>query len=278
MIQPLKRSPYVIVFGNEKGGTGKSTLSMHVIIHLLQLGHCVGSIDIDARQGTLSRYFENRMTFKEKFGADLVMPLHYTISKSDLDSKTDASREEENVLDQVLGQLQDCDFIVIDTPGNDTPLSQAAHARADTLVTPLNDSFIDLDVIMRLKGLGEKKILPSPYAEMVWQQKKTRLMRDRTKVDWIVVRNRLSSLMSRNKQEMGEALKLLSERLGFRVAEGFNERVIFRELFLQGLTLLDQAHLTKDLSLSHVAARQELRDLVSAMQLPEISRRLAQVS
>ncbi len=269
--------PYVIVFGNEKGGTGKSTLSMHIIIHLLHLGYRVGSVDIDARQGTLSRYFENRVAFNKKNGTKLPMPEHYTISKSDLDSKKDSENEENETFDHVFKELQCCDFIVMDTPGNDTNLSRYAHSFADTLFTPINDSFVDLDVIMRMKSLEEKKILPSPYAEMVWNQKKKRLMRDRTKVDWIVVRNRLSTLMSRNKKEMWEALSLLSNKLGFRVIDGFSERVIFRELFLKGLTLIDQEHLGKQLKISHIAARQELRVLLYEMNLPDLSNKLKEV-
>lgn len=254
--------PHVIVFGNEKGGTGKSTLSMHIIVHLLHQGYKVGSIDIDARQGTLTRYIENRLNWHKSNPVPIFMPVHYTISKSDLDSKQASEKEENSVLDQVFAKLQDCQFIVMDTPGNDTTLSQYAHSFADTLITPINDSFVDLDVIMRVQSLKDKQILPSPYSEMIWKQKKTRLMRERAKIDWIVVRNRLSSLMSRNKQDMWEALNLLSGKLGFRIAEGFSERVIFKELFLQGLTLLDHDQLSKEMKLSHVAARQELRELL----------------
>ncbi len=270
--------PYVIVLGNEKGGTGKSTLSMHIIVHLLYLGYRVGSIDIDARQGTLSRYIENRSLFNQAHNGSLPMPAHYTISKSDLDSKQEAAREENEVLEQVLNKLQDCHFIVMDTPGNDTTLSQHAHSFADTLITPINDSFLDLDVIMRLKSLKEKRILPSPYAEMVWQQKKKRLLRDKKKMDWLIIRNRLSTLMSRNKQDMWSALILLSEKLGFRVADGFSDRVIFRELFLNGLTLLDQEELGNEMRVSHVAARQELRSLLNEINLSEISQRLKEAS
>src|SRR5258708_15243031 len=39
------------------------------------------------------------------------------------------------------------DVIVIDTPGRDDPVARAAILRADTLVTPMNDSFVDLDLI-----------------------------------------------------------------------------------------------------------------------------------
>ena len=38
-------------------------------------------------------------------------------------------------------------MIVIDTPGRDDSIARAAILKADTLVTPMNDSFVDLDLI-----------------------------------------------------------------------------------------------------------------------------------
>jgi len=93
-------------------------------------------------------------------------------------------------------------------------------------------------------------------------------------VDWVVMRNRLSSLAARNKRDMGTVIEALAKRIGFRTATGLSERVIYRELFLSGLTLLDLKRGASggktgpSMTMSHVAARQEVRDLVAALNLP----------
>lgn len=232
-------NPHVIVLGNEKGGTGKSTLSMHIITHLLRMGYKVGSVDVDARQGTLSRYVENRQAFMNQSGITLPISTHKPIFKSELSTVEEAQVDETKRFQEALHDICLNDFIVIDTPGSDSFLSRLAHSYADTLITPLNDSFIDLDMLARVDPQTGEIQQPSTYAEMVWEQKKQRLMRDRVSADWIVVRNRLGNLQARNKQEMQKVLDKLSQRIGCRVASGFGERVIFRELFLKGLTLLD---------------------------------------
>lgn len=272
MGRPLRR-PHVIVLGNEKGGSGKSTTAMHLIVALLREGHRVGSIDLDARQGTLSRYIENRQAFNAADGANLPVPAHHRIPRSTLDSAAAARADEAERLDAAMAALADCDFIVIDTPGSDSGLSRLGHARADTLITPLNDSFLDLDLLARLDGSGRRILGPSVYSEMAWEQKKQRALADGGSIDWIVMRNRLSSLDARNKRNIGRLLEELSRRIGFRLAPGFSERVIFRELFPRGLTLLDlrDGETGVTFSMSHVAARQEVRALLSAIGLPGTS-------
>src|SRR3954447_22314176 len=52
--------PHFIVFANEKGGTGKSTTAVHTAIALAASGHKVAALDLDSRQRTMTRYFENR--------------------------------------------------------------------------------------------------------------------------------------------------------------------------------------------------------------------------
>ncbi|MBN9412983.1 MAG: AAA family ATPase [Candidatus Paracaedimonas acanthamoebae] len=269
-----QKKPYIIVLGNEKGGTGKSTLSMHLIVHLLRLGFKIGSIDIDARQGTLSRYIENRQKYIEMSGKKLPTSTHHAILRSGLPTVHDAQEEEKGKLLSCLESLKDKDFILIDTPGSDTFLSQLSHSYADTLITPLNDSFIDLDMLARINSETREITGPSTYAEMVWEQKKHKLLRERTQFDWIVLRNRLSSIFAKNKEEMQNLLNKLSQRIGFRLASGFGERVIFRELFLQGLTLLDLQDVGIEMTLSHVAARQELRALLEMINLTPLSERL----
>jgi chromosome partitioning protein len=264
------QSPYVVVLGNEKGGTGKSTAAMHVITSLLRQGYKVGSIDVDARQGTLSRYVENRRLRSEaKPEEHLPLPDQYPIVE-------EAQAEDEKNLKEAMEKLSGSDYIVIDTPGSDMYLSRLAHSYADTLITPLNDSFIDLDMLARLNPETLEIIRPSTYSEMVWEQKKQRAIRgDRRAIDWIVLRNRLTAVNSRNKEEMRKALESLSKRIGFRLVAGFGERVIFRELFLNGITLLDLRESRVAMSLSHVAARQELNQLLEMIQIPKQKKKVA---
>ncbi|RZI45838.1 ATPase [Candidatus Finniella inopinata] len=265
----MSKKPYIIVLGNEKGGTGKSTAAMHVITWLLREGHQVGSLDIDARQGTLTRYVENRRVRQQNKGEDLPLPQHEAVFKSTLANQGEAEAEDTEKLSGIIQNLSAVDYIVIDTPGSDNFLSRLAHSYADMLITPLNDSFIDLDMLVRVTPESLDILRPSTYAEMVWEQKKQRAIRDGGSIDWIVLRNRLSSIYSRNKEEMGKVLRALSKRIGFRLIDGFGERVIFRELFLSGLTLLDLKESNTALSLSHIAAKQELKTLMEAIQLPQ---------
>lgn len=260
--------PYIIVLGNEKGGTGKSTLAMHLIVSLLRQGATVASLDLDARQGTLSRYLANRERIQKERDITLPMPDHTAILRSQTADRQAAWQEDAENLDRVLDQKSACDYIVIDTPGNDTFLSRYAHSFADTLITPLNDSFIDLDMLVRIETGAVESLKPSTYSMMVWDQKKEKALRSGGNIDWIVLRNRLSPLYSKNKEEMHKILSSLSKRVGFRLLAGFCDRVIFRELFINGMTLLDLHDAGTNMTLSHVAARKELADLVAALQIP----------
>ena len=125
-------------------------------------------------------------------------------------------------------------------------------------------------MLVRLKSDTMDILKPSIYAEMVWEQKKQRAIRDRGSIEWIVLRNRLSSINARNKEQMEEIMQLLSKRIGFRYLPGFGERVIFRELFLAGITVLDLEDCKLPMSLSHVSAKQELRNLIEGMGLPNM--------
>jgi chromosome partitioning protein len=260
-------SPYVIVLGNEKGGTGKSTIAMHLIVSLLRQGARVASLDLDARQGTLSHYIANRQRAKTEF-ADLLLSDHSSIYQSSAQDKFVADEEDRKNLTSALDGCHAYDYIVVDTPGNDTFLSRLAHSFADTLITPLNDSFIDLDMLIRLEHGEIEKLRPSTYATMVWDQKKEKAIRDNSNMDWIVLRNRLNPIYSKNKEEMHKILTSLSKRIGFRLLAGFCDRVIFRELFINGTTLLDLKDTGTTMTLSHVAARKELRDLLAALEIP----------
>lgn len=268
----MTHQSHIIVLGNEKGGTGKSTVSMHVVVSLLRMGFSVGTIDVDARQGTLTRYMENRQLTSDKMEKPLPLAEHVALLPSQNPNREEASLEDTQNLEQTIQKLSRHPFVLIDTPGNDTPLSRAAHALADTLITPLNDSFIDLDLLVRLKGDNLDIQHPSTYSEMVWDQKKQRAISGRKAIDWIVLRNRLSSINAKNKQQMEEVMQNLAKRIGFRYIPGFGERVIFRELFLAGLTVLDLEDCGIPLQLSHVSAKQELRTLIQMIQLPNVER------
>ncbi|MDX5349859.1 MAG: division plane positioning ATPase MipZ [Paracoccaceae bacterium] len=252
---------HIIVVGNEKGGSGKSTTCMHVATALARLGKRVGAIDLDLRQRSFGRYLENRRAYLAQAGLDLPTPDYRDLPEGDgQDSRLAPAVE---ALDAT------CDFIVIDCPGSHTRLSQLAHTMADTLITPLNDSFVDFDLLARVDPTTGKVKGPSIYAEMVWGARQLRAEAGLKPIDWIVVRNRLGTQAMHNKKKVGAALEELSRRIGFRVLPGFSERVIFRELFPRGLTLLDLKDTGVDqLSLSNIAARQELRDLMAGLRLP----------
>lgn len=271
---PESRRAHVIVLGNEKGGSGKSTTAMHIIAGLMKAGFKVGCIDLDSRQRSISRYLENRRQLCDRTGLRLAFPRHEVIDPSTLDSREEAQAEEQAAFDQALFELRaTCDFVVVDCPGSDVFLSRVGHRAADTLITPMNDSFVDFDLLGRVNPDTNEVLGPSIYSEMVWEARKQKAMVEGKSIDWIVMRNRLSHLDAKNKRRVEQVLTNLAGRIGFRLAPGFGERVIFRELFPMGLTLLDI--LDEDtgvaLSMSHVAARQEVRDLITALRLPGIS-------
>ncbi len=260
-------APRVLVLGNEKGGSGKSTTAMHLIVALLRQGRSVGVVDLDARQGTLSRYVENRRAFVESEGLPLPLPELRRVERSEAPTRAEAEAEEKAGLEAALADLSGCDMLLIDTPGSDSHLSRLGHTLADVLISPMNDSFVDLDLLARIDGEGRKVLGPSVYSQMVWEQRQARARQGGRPIDWVVMRNRLAHLDARNKRDIARLLEQLAKRIGFRLAPGFGERVIFRQLFPQGLTLLDLRQSGADLTMSHLAARQEVRALLAAIGL-----------
>lgn len=258
----------VVVIGNTKGGSGKSTIAMHVIVGLLLAGKSVASVDMDVDQSTLTRYVENRRASAGRDSAPLPLSDHHVPAVSRLENRNEAQAEEQEKFMLLMGRLMTAsDVVVIDTPGTDTFLNRIGHAFADTLITPMNDSFVDLDVLAKVDGQALKIIGPSRYAEMVWQQKIKKAAARGGPVDWVLMRNRLSNLDARNKRAMADALEELSRRFGFRMVPGFGERVIYRELFPLGLTLLDLPRAGEEFQMAHVAARQEIRNLLGALHI-----------
>lgn len=269
------QSAHTIVVGNEKGGSGKSTTAMHIAVGLMMQGYRVSTIDVDGRQGTLSRYITNREIFNKKMTRNYPTPIHHRVEghaatgMSEKDVESEAQKLELVIQSAALN----CDILVIDTPGAANRLSFLAHTYADTLITPLNDSFIDLDVLAHMDGHSALVKGPSHYSESIWEAKKIKADRDGGSIDWIVMRNRLSNLDSYNNRDMDMSIRELSRRLGFRTVSGFSERVIFRELFLVGLTILDlkEASGGAPLSRSHIAAREEVFSVLESLKLPALS-------
>jgi chromosome partitioning protein len=264
---------HIIVVGNEKGGAGKSTVSMHVATALARMGHKVGTLDLDLRQKTLARYIDNRRKYLAAEGLDLPSPAYVDLPEIDPASLQPGENVHDHRLSAAVARLEpDSDFILIDCPGSHTRLSQVAHSLADTLISPLNDSFVDFDLLAHVESDGETITGPSVYSEMVWNARQLRAQAGLDPIDWIVVRNRTGAQNMVNKQKMEAAISKLSRRIGFRTAPGFNERVIFRELFPRGLTLLDLRDIgVHSLNISNVAARQELRELIRSLDLPGVA-------
>lgn len=263
---------HVIVCGNEKGGSGKSTTAMHIAVALLRSGHSVATVDLDGRQLSLTRYIENRRRWARSKRIQLAVPHHFHVPPAKRETVADAESEEFRKLTQGIADIEAShDFVVIDTPGSDTFLNRLAHRIADTLITPMNDSFIDFDVLARIDPVTHEILEHSQYASAVRDARRERRQTDNAILDWVVVRNRMASITSRNEQKIDSCLRNLSMQLGFRLADGISERVVFREFFPIGLTALDdfEEHVlgTKP-TLSHLAARQEIRQLLSALRLP----------
>lgn len=253
--------PHFITFANEKGGTGKSTTAVHSAVALAAQGRKVAALDLDTRQRTLGRYLDNRAASVRRLGIALPMPVYDTFDP-------DKGESLEAAIERIG---EGADFVVIDTPGRDDSYSRAAMVRADTLVTPINDSFVDLDLIGEVDAETYRVRRPSFYAELVWNSRTQRAKAHGTSVDWVVLRNRMQHIEARNMRRVGEAMNELSRRVGFRIIPGLGERVIYRELFPKGLTLLDLQQIGQagQIALAHIAARQELREMIAGFALPD---------
>lgn len=271
--RPDLRSAHVIVVANEKGGTGKSTVSINLVVALLKAGYRVASIDLDTRQRTLTRFLENRHSWATANPRQFVeLPFHHA---PDRGTSTDAAENEMREFGdfaEAIRQIEhDYEFLVIDTPASDSYLMRLAHSLADTLVSPLNDSFIDVDVFSRVHHDKAQRGSIAQYAELVVQARRRRRQVDAGLIDWVLLRNRVASIQSNNSRQIVTSLNRLAPQLKFRTAEGLHDRVIFRELFPIGLTALDpieDAAKNGILTNSQITARQEIGDLVRTLQLP----------
>ena len=266
------KSAHVVVVGNEKGGSGKSTTAIHVAIALLKSGQRVASIDLDSRQKSLTHYVENRRLWARRERLQLEIPMHFCVARREGLRNDENEQMEFSAFAETIAAVEHThDFVVIDTPGSDCYLMRLAHAMADTLITPLNDSFVDFDVLGTVDPETYALTGTSHYSEMVRDARRQRRKVDQESTDWIVVRNRLSTLGSRNKRLLSEGLQQLGLQLGFRATDGFSERVIYREFFPRGLTALDnidETTLGTRPNMSHVTAREEVQSLLAALKLP----------
>jgi chromosome partitioning protein len=264
----------VIVFGNEKGGAGKSTIAIHLVTALLHEGAKVATIDLDLRQQSMGHFFASRKTWSESAGAALPMPMPGALGASGPELAKAEPAEAQSRFDAAFGQAVDhADYLIIDTPGGDTVLSRSAHSRADLIVTPMNDSFVDFDLLGQVDPVTLDLLRPSIYAETIWESRKIKMAQQRASIDWIVLRNRLATTEARNRKRVEERMAALARRIGFRMGPGLRDRVIYRELFPFGLTVADLSPGVRPVpvSLSHVAARQELRTMIHALGLSELA-------
>jgi chromosome partitioning protein len=251
----------VIVVGNEKGGAGKSTIAIHTAVALMHGRAKVAVMDLDLRQQSMAHFFANRRAWLAANGAEAPMPLEFAVEAGD-----DAVERFEAAFADASANAE---FVVIDTPGSDTAVSRAAHAKADLIVTPMNDSFVDFDMLGVVDPVTLELKRHSLYSETVWDCRKQRAAVDRKMIDWVVLRNRLAPTEARNRKRLDERVQALSRKVGFRVGPGLRDRVIYRELFPFGLTIADLSPAVRPvaMSLQHVAARQELRALMTALGL-----------
>lgn len=270
--KPDLRSAHVIVVANEKGGTGKSTVSIHIAVALLRAGHRVASIDLDTRQRTFTRFFENRASWAAQSGQPVALPFHHALARGETASVRDNETQEFAIFAAAIERCEhDYEFVVVDTPASDSYLMRLAHSLADTLVSPINDSFIDVDVFSRVHHDRAQRGAIAHYADLVLEARRRRRLVDAGLIDWVLLRNRIASIQSNNSRQIAASLDRLAAQLKFRPAEGLHDRVIFRELFPVGLTALDaieDAAKGGVLTNSQLAARQEIGGLVETLQLP----------
>ena len=257
----------VIVVGNEKGGAGKSTIAIHTAVALMHGGARVAALDLDIRQQSMGHFFAHRRTWLAANGAEAPEPVAL---QAKLAGPGATEAEILATFEAILAEaMAAADFVLIDTPGADTPVSRAAHARADLIVTPMNDSFVDFDMLGQVDPVTLELKRHSLYSETVWNSRKLRAAQDRKTIDWVVLRNRLAPTEARNRRRLDERVEALSRKVGFRIGPGLRDRVIYRELFPFGLTVADLSPQVRPvaMSLQHVAARQELRALMHALGL-----------
>lgn len=255
MEKRARGNAHVIVVANEKGGVGKSTIAFHLVIGLLHAGHRVAAIDLDRRQQTLSRVLAYRDGTICRLRAKLPSPRHATLQV----------QSGATLCHEMMRLGSDCDVIVIDVAGHDSAIARRAIAVADTLVTPVNNSFADLDLLARFSPVSGEIVGPGCFATVVEEIRNARLNRGLGEFDWVVVGNRIRRETSRNQQSIAAALERIAPKAGFRKAAGLSERTAYRELFLLGLTHLDLKAMS-ELPAPNPHVLREIQSLVASVQ------------
>jgi len=260
--------PMMIVVGNEKGGSGKSTTAIHLSVALLHRGYRVGTLDLDSRQGSMTRYMNNRRLFGEA-GRPVPEPRHLRLDDPGGATEEEARAAAERAVADALGEMAGCDVVIADTPGSRTMLSRVGHEFADMLITPINDSLLDIDVLAEIDPIKRTIVAPSFYCRMAWEYNNRRIVEGRDPIDWVVMRNRMAHVHSHNRRDVEQILDRLATRVGFRLAPGLGERVVFRELFSSGLTVLDLPMVDPErpLGASQETAAREILALADALGL-----------
>ena len=256
-IAPRPRlAPHVITFANEKGGVGKSTLAFHIAVALAHAGQKVVAIDLDRRQRTLERGLSYRQGTACNLGIALPSP-HYSV----LDYPSTAA------LYQTINRLgPDADFVIFDAAGADSPIFRRVVALADTLIAPINASFLDLELLGRLNPVNGVPERAGCFGQTVSELREEKLARKMGLIEWIVVKNRVRAAEKRHIGRIDDALERLSISHDFRIAQGLSERVAFRELFQFGLTHLD-LDLIPDMIRPQASSRDEIHALIADLGL-----------
>jgi chromosome partitioning protein len=220
---------HVIVFANEKGGVGKSTLSFHCAVGLVHSGARVLAIDADSRQRSLSQTLDLRSGTATALKADLPCPRHVV-----LDQQGSA-----HLCQEMLRLGSDADFIVIDLPGFDSVTARAAMSIANTLVTPVGNSTFDIMALGKLDPVTRALVAPGYFSTLVGAIRKERSTFDPAPLDWLVFKNRTRSGDRRLEVQIDDALAQMAGPMGFRIGSGLAERIVYRDLLCYGLTYLD---------------------------------------
>jgi chromosome partitioning protein len=265
-LRMLRSAPHVIVLGNGKGGTGKTTLAMHVATGLLNAGYKVATLDLDSDVRCLTCYLDNRRIWAEHARIALAMPQHRHVAAAEGTRAEENEAEDLASLERAIADLTpSCDFLVIDTPSQDTYLARVAHLVADSILTPLQDSFLDLCSLGVFDLATREIVRTGRYAAGVCAARKIRQKLVSDFSDWIVIRRR-----ARGTSLLKGCLGDIGRRIGFRCVEGLTERDIYRLLFPLGLTAFDPfpEMLGEGCKISHLAARQENDALIRCLKLP----------
>lgn len=246
----------IITVANEKGGVGKSTLAFHLAVALADCGHKVLAVDLDRRQQSLSRALVARGGTAKRLGVRLPLPRELLLLQ----------HSGAHLCQELARAGWDCDYVVIDAPGQDAPVVRRAIAMADMLVSPINPSFVDLGLLGQFHPVTNKLTGPGCFAAMVLELREARAEAGLPQLDWLVMQNRKRRDGSHNQGKVDSALRRLAQRFDFRVGAGLSERVAYRDLVPMGLTQLD-LHRLPDLPRARSGANGEVRQLLDDLDI-----------